>query len=733
MMLRFFILLLSMVCTVVSASSTNDYRIILVNSFNESDFEARMMYRLMNKVSESENVLVLTVPAYYADSVDILGDDVKQTIVDNFRFQITSLLRDKPDVTFSRIIAIGRHASVFVDTNETLFPDAERYFLHIDWQPQNGILIPSDYEPQASYAQILSALPDTKEILFVHGSRELALDKGLAHNFLSHAPEGINVRFYNPMMQQEATLKALQESAAGVPILYINYKYFERNWDKVHTWLIRQTTHPVFTIFAHNVDRYTGGAVVVPEKLADTAIKLARDNDITFQRNPVISMQFNAQQLKKWGIERTALPPDAEIVNEKPSVVSIESVLTIISFFLIIITIMTVYMLFRARQHNQTIALALANADHANRAKSDFLANMSHEIRTPMNGVLGTLQLLERSQLNPQTRENVRKALFSAKNLLTIINDILDYSKIEANKLSLEAIPFSLLEVAESAVSDLNSIAVNKGIKLGVVVDDKFKDGWLGDQVRVKQIITNLMSNAVKFTSSGSVTLRIGLVQADDHDEQIKLNVTDTGIGMSQTMLSKVFERFTQADSSSTRKFGGTGLGMSITHSLVTMMNGQIDIESEENKGTSITIWLPLEKAELPADDKKSEVMEAPHMPGKRLLVAEDNDINQAIIESMLAPTQATIDIVENGKLALDAVLSRCGEYDLVLMDIQMPVMDGVEACTQIKASYPDLPVIALTADVMADEIKTYLQLGFDKHIGKPIDLNRLYAVLKGY
>lgn len=733
MMLRLFILLLSIVSTVISASSTNDYRIILVNSFNESDFEARMMYRLMNNVSESENILVLTVPAYYADSVDTLGDEVKQTIVDNFRFQITSLLRDKPDVTFSRIVAIGRHASVFVDTNETLFPDAERYYLHIDWQPRSGTLIPSDYEPQASYAQILSALPETKEILFVHGSRELALDNGLTHNFLSHSPEGVNVRYYNPMAQQEATLKALRESPAGVPIIYINYKYFERNWDKVHNWLIEQTTHPIFTIFAHNVERYAGGAVVVPEKLADTAVMLAHDKNFTFQHNPVISMQFNAQQLKKWGIQRSSLPPDAEIVNEKPSVVSLEFVLTIISFFLIIITIMTVYMLFRARQHNQTIALALANADHANRAKSDFLANMSHEIRTPMNGVLGTLQLLERSQLSPQARGNVRKALFSAKNLLTIINDILDYSKIEANKLSLESIPFSVLEVAESAVSDLNNMAVNKGIKLGVLVDGKFKDGWLGDQVRVKQIIINLLSNAVKFTSSGSVTLSIDLVKTEEHGEQIKLNVTDTGIGMSQSVLSKIFERFTQADSSSTRKFGGTGLGMSITHSLVCMMNGHIDIESEENKGTSITIWLPLEKAELPADEIKSDIMEAPLMSGKRILVAEDNDINQAIIESMLTPTEATIEIVDNGKQAVEAVLSNNGDYDLILMDIQMPVMDGVEACTQIKAIFPDLPVIALTADVMADDIKTYLQLGFDKHIGKPIDLNRLYGVLKVY
>lgn len=498
----------------------------------------------------------------------------------------------------------------------------------------------------------------------------------------------------------------------------------------MHNWLTSQNKHPIFTIFAHNVNRYAGGAVVVPEKIADTAVALARGQTLAADTNNVVSLQFNAQQLEQWGIDSASLPPNAEVVNQTPSVYTLEMVLFIISFFLAIIIVMTVYMLYRAHLHNKNMANALAVADSANRSKSEFLANMSHEIRTPMNGVLGTLQLLERSDLGMQTKAQVNKALFSARNLLIIINDILDYSKIEANKLELAEQPFSLLEITESAVADLMILAESKGLHLTVDVDKSFRDGWLGDSVRVKQIIINLVSNAVKFTESGSVTIRLSTSQTGAEQEQVVIEVTDTGIGMNKAMQSKIFERFSQADTSSTRKFGGTGLGMSITQSLVAMMHGQLSLVSKEGQGTRVTVELPLPTAALAVAAGEPERLEAPDLTGMRILVAEDNMINQTIVESMLESTRASFDIVDNGKRAVDAVTTKQDPYDIVLMDIQMPVMDGVQACKEIKTLFPHLPVIALTADVMADEVQEFLQLGFDKHIGKPIDMNRLYAAL---
>ena len=573
MMLRLFILLLLVTSACSVASENDDYSIILVNSFNESDFEVKMMYRLMTQVSELENVLVLTVPAYYADTVEDFDTDIRQTIRDNFEYQLRNLIQEKGKVNFSRLVAIGRHASVFIDTNPSLLPAAQRFFLHIDWQPKSGTLVRSDYEPELSYAQILTAFPDTDDILFIHGSLGLEQDDGLVQNFLSKVPAGIRVNYFNPVQSPQKTLNALNKSKAGTPIIYINYKYHERSWEAVHNWLTSQNKHPIFTIFAHNVNRYAGGAVVVPEKIADIAVALARGQTLAADTNNVVSLQFNAQQLEQWGIDSASLPPNAEVVNQTPSVYTLEMVLFIISFFLVIIIVMTVYMLYRAHLHNKNMANALAVADSANRSKSEFLANMSHEIRTPMNGVLGTLQLLERSDLGMQTKAQVNKALFSARNLLIIINDILDYSKIEANKLELAEQPFSLLEITESAVADLMILAESKGLHLTVDVDKSFRDGWLGDSVRVKQIIINLVSNAVKFTESGSVTIRLSTSQTGAEQEQVVIEVTDTGIGMNKAMQSKIFERFSQADTSSTRKFGGTGLGMSITQSLVALDN----------------------------------------------------------------------------------------------------------------------------------------------------------------
>lgn len=224
MMLRLFILLLLVTSACSVASENDDYSIILVNSFNESDFEVKMMYRLMTQVSELENVLVLTVPAYYADTVDDFDTDIRQTIRDNFEYQLRNLIQEKGKVNFSRLVAIGRHASVFIDTNPSLLPAAQRFFLHIDWQPKSGTLVRSDYEPELSYAQILTAFPDTDDILFIHGSLGLEQDDGLVQNFLSKVPAGIRVNYFNPVQSPQKTLNALNKSKAGTPIIYINYK-----------------------------------------------------------------------------------------------------------------------------------------------------------------------------------------------------------------------------------------------------------------------------------------------------------------------------------------------------------------------------------------------------------------------------------------------------------------------------------------------------------------------------
>jgi signal transduction histidine kinase len=376
------------------------------------------------------------------------------------------------------------------------------------------------------------------------------------------------------------------------------------------------------------------------------------------------------------------------------------------------------------------LKLAKREAEQANQSKSDFLANMSHEIRTPMNAILGGLQLLKNRELGQDNRVLVENASFSAKSLLTIINDILDYSKIQENKLDLELEPFSLIDVLDSVKFDVETQASDKGIELLEIIDDNFVDGWIGDIVRVKQILLNLVANAVKFTEQG--TVKVGLsCKTYQGKESICINVIDSGIGMSEEAQRRIFERFVQADTSTTRKFGGTGLGMSITVNLIKMMGGNIDLRSVLNKGTTIRVLLPLEKSGkfIKEDSQKSVI--APQLRGKRILIAEDNEINQLVVESMLKATKADLTIVENGQLAVDAIKKE--DFDLVLMDIQMPGMDGVEAQKRISTLKVNIPVIALTANVMVSEVNHYLEQGFVAHIGKPVDMNNLYGVLFQY
>ncbi|KZN64279.1 hypothetical protein N473_15130 [Pseudoalteromonas luteoviolacea CPMOR-1] len=381
----------------------------------------------------------------------------------------------------------------------------------------------------------------------------------------------------------------------------------------------------------------------------------------------------------------------------------------------------------KMRKQNQALIEAKNRAEQASKAKSEFLANMSHEIRTPMNGILGTLQVLEQNSLDKESVHLVSKAVYSAKALLTVINDILDFSKIEAHKLELEVAPFSIIETTESVMSDLKSAAQEKGISLETQIKHDCPPNWLGDSVRVRQILLNLVANAVKFTNSGGITIE---VEAQSHSA-LSITVSDTGIGMNQQTQKSIFNRFEQADSSTTRKYGGTGLGLAITSSLVQLMKGSIEVTSEEEQGTQITVTLPLQQAKRAQVTEQNSHEILPDLSNIKILIAEDNKINQLVIEKMLGKTGANIVLVENGKLAVDAFEK--DHYDIVLMDIQMPEMDGIEAFSLIHKQEPNTPIIALTANVMPQDIAQYKAMGFADHIGKPVAMYPMYQVVSRF
>lgn len=375
----------------------------------------------------------------------------------------------------------------------------------------------------------------------------------------------------------------------------------------------------------------------------------------------------------------------------------------------------------------EQLKTARRRAEEVSKMKSEFLANMSHEIRTPMNGILGGLQMINDDVLDSRSKLMLENASSSAKSLLTIINDILDYSKIEDKKLELEKQPFSMLEVLKSVKFDVDGIVSNKGIQLISHIEAGFSDNWLGDIVRVKQILINLVSNAVKFTDKGNVTINIYETQHKT-EKALGFEVIDTGIGMNKEAKRRLFERFSQADNSTTRRFGGSGLGMSIALNLIEMMHGKIDVKSESGCGTAISVILPLPKTDKKTGNTDHKALVAPRLIDKNILIAEDNEINQVVIEALLECTEATLTIVENGKLAVEA--AEKDEFDLILLDIQMPEMDGVEAMKRIRHFSSHTPIIALTANAMVEDVSSYLNLGFTAHVAKPIDKNHLYGLL---
>ena len=380
------------------------------------------------------------------------------------------------------------------------------------------------------------------------------------------------------------------------------------------------------------------------------------------------------------------------------------------------------------RRSEVALAEALDRAEAANRAKSEFLATMSHEIRTPLNGVLGMAQAMEKGDLAPIQRERLEVIQSAGEALLRLLNDVLDISKIEAARIELEDAIVDMEAIGAEVTATFSALAAQKDLCITLDVSEAAAGCWRGDPGRVRQVLQNLVSNAVKFTERGSVHVEIG------HDgRQLILRVADTGPGIALEQQARVFESFAQADASTTRRFGGSGLGLAICRALVELMGGQILLDSMPARGTTFTVRLPLERAERPAAER-IEHAAAPEAPLLRILAAEDNPMNQLVLRTLLDQVGLEARVVGNGQEALEAWEE--GGWDVILMDVQMPVMDGPTATRRIRererqTGGPRIPIIALTANAMAHHLEDYRLAGMDALVAKPIKLPELFSVLQ--
>ena len=376
-------------------------------------------------------------------------------------------------------------------------------------------------------------------------------------------------------------------------------------------------------------------------------------------------------------------------------------------------------------------------ANAANVLKSHFLANMSHEIRTPLNGVLAMAEIMAMDDLTPPQRERLSVIRESGAALLGVLNDVLDLSKIEAGRLEIQDRPFDIAQLAQTIRDTYGPQASDKGLAFEVAVVPEAQGLWRGDVDRLRQILANLISNALKFTLEGAVAVRFA--SAED-GSGLRIDVADTGIGISPDIMPSLFDKFVQADSSTTRRFGGSGLGLSICRELAALMNGSIKVQSREGRGSTFTVLVGLPREETPGevhyiDDAPPVVSDLPvNATRLRVLAADDNPTNQKVIEAVLAPLDAELVLVADGGSCVQAW--KAATFDIVLMDIHMPGMDGVEAARAIRAleaenGRPRTPIVAVTANALAHQIEDYLAAGMDGHVAKPVEVTKLYSAIE--
>lgn len=521
--------------------------------------------------------------------------------------------------------------------------------------------------------------------------------------------------------EREEAFDRLARLTAGymnVPIVTIALIDKERVWFKAAWGLNAEQSDWVGSFCAHTIS--TEGSLLIEDTLLDERFcELPQ-----VLRGPKIRFYVGAPLRTASGFTIGSLC----LMDRKPRTLSAEELRTLEDLAEVVVDQM------EFRLANIRLREARDSAQAATEAKSSFLANISHELRTPMNSIIGMSHLALQTELTSKQRGHIEKVRISAENLLRILNDILDYSKIESGNLEIERTDFRIADATAHVTNLLELKAEEKQVKLTLETDASVPERLNGDPLRLCQVLVNLGGNAIKFTPTGG-RIRIQLAARPMDEERVELSCTcsDTGIGMTEEQLARLFQAFAQADTSTTRKYGGSGLGLSICKRLTDLMGGRIWAESEFGVGSTFFFTAVLHRAQsmsgveeprpLLPDDPALSVL-----AGARVLVVEDNEFNQELAAELLSGKGIEVDVAANGREAID--LASRKSFDAVLMDCQMPIMDGYEATLRLRETHADLPIIAMTANVSEEDQLRARQAGMDDYVAKPINLGELFGTL---
>ncbi|WP_129007876.1 ATP-binding protein [Arcobacter sp. CECT 8983] len=473
-------------------------------------------------------------------------------------------------------------------------------------------------------------------------------------------------------------------------------------------------------VINHIIQKNFIGSIAVSGKLngeMNLSIATRKDlpilNTIFEKALTVLTKEIKEEIFNKWVKINYQIKTDYTLVWQ----------LSIISLFIILITL---YWNRKLTLLNRQLQKERNKAYKATKAKANFLANMSHEIRTPMNSIIGMSHLVLETELKKDQKEYIEKIDKSANSLLRIINDILDFSKIEAGKIEFHNAPFKLREVISDCIDYIDIDLEEKDLEFILEYDENLSEYYFGDKLRVSQVFTNILHNAVKFTQKGYIRLKI----EQKEEDILYIEIEDTGIGLDKYEEKTIFESFSQGDLSTSKKYEGTGLGLAISKDLVQLMNGKIWVKSQKNKGS--TFFVKLELKAYSKKDEKIKINVKPDFSNKTILLVEDNKLNQQIIEGILKGTKANLEIVSTGKNAIKKI-NNSSSIDLILMDIQMPDLDGYETTKIIRTKNKDIPIIALTANSQDEDIEKSHKCGMNDHLKKPIEIKKLYSTIKRY